>query len=90
MRLFQGLIRFSPEKREPDGKNYVVEYIDKNIFEGAVGQTALDLLDGLMEAQRKAVEDFENGKGMYYEILYITVKSKTERGESRNLCAVQL
>ena len=89
MRLFQGLIRFSPKKREPDGENYVVEYTDKNIFEGVVGQIALDLLDGLVVARRKAVEDFENGKGRYYEITR-PVKSKTKRGESCYLCAVQL
>ena len=34
MRLFQGLIRFSPPKREPDSENYVLEYAEKNIFEG--------------------------------------------------------
>lgn len=62
MRLFQGLIRFSPPKREPDSENYVVEYTDKNIFEGVVGQIALDLLDGLVAAHRKAIEDFENGR----------------------------
>ncbi len=77
MRLFQGLIRFSPPKREPDSKNYVVEYTDKNIFEGAVGQIALDLLDGLVAAHRKAIEDFENGRETYYEIAR-PVKSKTK------------
>ena len=89
MRLFQGLIRFSPPKREPDSENYVVEYTDKNIFEGVVGQTVLELLDELMEARRKAIEDFENGRETYYEIAR-PVKSKTKCGKSCRLCKIQL
>ena len=89
MRLFQGLIRFSPPKREPDSENYVMEYTDKNIFEGAVGQIALELLDGLVAAHRKAIEDFENGREMYYEITR-PAKSKTKCGKSCRLCKIQL
>ena len=84
MRLLKGLIRFSPPKREPDSENYVVEYTDKNIFEGAVGQIALDLLDGLVAAHRKAIEDFENGRETYYEIAR-PVESKTKCGKSCRL-----
>lgn len=65
MHLLKGNIRLSPPKRESDSENYVVEYTDKNIFEGAVGQIALDLLDGLVAAHRKAIEDFENGREMF-------------------------
>lgn len=89
MRLFQGLIRFSPPKREPDSENYVVEYTDKNTFEGVVGQIALDLLDGLVAAHRKAIEDFENGRETYYAIAR-PVKSKTKCGKSCRLCKIQL
>ena len=89
MRLFQGLIRFSPPKREPDSENYVVEYTDKNIFEGAVGQIALELLGGLVVAYRKVIEDFENGRETYYEIAR-PVKSKTKCGKSCHLCKIQL
>lgn len=89
MRLFQGLIRFSSPKREPDGENYVVEYTDKNIFEGVVGQTVLDLLDGLVVAHRKVIEDFENGRETYCEIAR-PAKSKTKCGKSCRLCKIQL
>lgn len=65
MNLFKGVIRFPPPKREPDSEHYVVEYNDKNIFEGVAGQIAFDLLEGLVVACRKASEDFENGREMF-------------------------
>lgn len=89
MHLLKGNIRLSPPKRESDSENYVVEYTAKNIFEGAVGQIALDLLDRLVAAHRKAIEDFENGRETYYEIAR-PAKSKTKCSKSRRLCKIQL
>ena len=89
MDFFKGVIRFPSPKREPDNEKYVVEYTDKNIFEGVVGQMALDLLDGLVETTRKAIEDLENGKGTYYEITR-TAKIEAKCGKSCYLCKVQL
>ena len=42
-----------------------MEYTDKNIFEGVVGQIAFDLLEGLVVARWKAIENFENRREMF-------------------------
>ena len=66
-----------------------IEYCDKNIWDSHVGKMALELIDGLVLARQKALEDYRTGDADFYEIIR-QVKRTKKCGKSCYLCKIQL
>ena len=74
--------------REKDSESFVVEYKDDNIWSGFLGNSALELIDMLIMARRKAIENLENG-GKRIEVVR-KAKGTKKRCKGRGLRKIQL